>query len=159
MNINGLWRYSLWSGLSYKVGFLPPNFNDIDIKNGKRFTVKSTSRPSLRWLLCSCFLFFSICFVSKGACYTHIYQTKGCKEIYPTYIPSTTLLLTKPAGSLFSEHLQLHCGSLSSGDTAWFCSFQKNYATFLILQQLCISSKKEQQNDEAQEMEEFNHML
>lgn len=37
--------------------FCPQLCNDMYIKNVKIFTVKSTSRPSLRWLLCSCFAF------------------------------------------------------------------------------------------------------
>lgn len=111
-----------------------------------------------------CFSFFpSIYFASEGGYYTHSYKTKCCKKKTLTYMPPTTLLLTKPAGSLFSPHL--HCSSLFfflEGTPTGSASFKKlHYIAYcaIILQKLRISSKKEQQNDKIEEMEEFKHML
>lgn len=79
-------------------------------------------------------------------------------------MPPTTLLLTKPAGSLFCAHLKLHSASLFlflQGMPPGSVPF-KNCTAFLIVQlflKLYVSSKKEQPNDKTQETEEFKHML
>lgn len=88
MDINGLWHSCPLRGhWSHEVGILPPHPQlrcDTDIKNVKRFTVKSTSRPGLRWLLCSCFaflFFFSPLYVLPpgGGIYTN-----HCKNTHRT---------------------------------------------------------------------------
>lgn len=124
--------------------FFPQLCNDMDIKNVKRFTVKSTSRPSLRWFPCSCFAFlFSLQFILplKGDT-THaiINQKLQGKDYYlhapnhsATHKTSWFLVLSTPAAAPWFPF------SFSWGCTYWFCVFQKNYSVFLIVQLFCKS--------------------
>lgn len=148
--------------------FFPQLCNDMDLKNVKRFTVKSTSRPSLRCLPCSCFAFLyspRYILLLKGDIKHPVQNQKlQGKESYSyadnhfaTPQTSQFLVLGTPAAvARFSI-------SFSWGYTYWLCIFQKKLHCIsycaIILQKLHPRSKKEQWNDKTQEREEFKHML
>lgn len=122
--------------------FIPQLCHDMDIKNVKRCSVKSTSRLSLRWLLCSCFalLFFSsIYFASKGGYCTYNYKPKCPKEWLLTNMPqplcySQTQLV--PVAALWFSR------SSSWGDTYWLCYLSVNDPSFLLCDYLAKSQNQ-----------------